>query len=182
MQIGICRTAPVSVQLIFSQPPPTKTVSPESECVLAQPHLPSASLTQALAVTFSQKSYLISSFLREGGWGESNKLETSPVLHRKWKEPRGQDIKRWLLYTSDEHSLTEVDHEIPATAYCPDASDLCEGVANAHFQIRFWGEQVLCTMGSKRRVSPSGCKPCSWTLLMNTICLGVWCWKGILFH
>lgn len=49
----------------------------------------------------------------------------------------------------------EVDHEIPATASCPDANDLCEGVANAHFQFGFWGEQVLCTMGSKRRVSPS---------------------------
>lgn len=67
-------------------------------------------------------------------------METSPVLHRKKvKEPRGQDIKRWLLYvyTSDEHLLTEVDHEIPATASCPDANDLREGVANAHFHFGF---------------------------------------------
>lgn len=42
-----------------------------------------ASLTQAFTVTFSQKSHLISSFLWEGGWGESDKLETSPILHRK---------------------------------------------------------------------------------------------------
>lgn len=31
----------------------------------------------------------------------------------------------------------EVDHEIPVTASCPDANDLCEGVANAHFQFGF---------------------------------------------
>lgn len=52
----------------------------------------------------------------------------------------------------------EVDHEIPATASCRDANDLCEGVANAHFQFGFSGEQALCTLGSRRRVSPSGCK------------------------
>lgn len=184
MKTGTCRTAPVSVQLSFSQPPPTRTVSPESECVLAQPHLPSASLTQAFTVTFSQKSYLISSFLREGGWGESNKLETSPILHRKKvkgaKRPRYKKMAFICIYKW--WAFAEVDHEIPATASCPDANDLCEGVANAHFQFGLWGEHVLCTMGSKRRVSPSGCKSCSWTLLMNPICLRVWCWKGILFH
>ena len=42
-----------------------------------------ASVTQAFTVTFSQKSHLVSSFLWEGGWGESDKLETSPSLHRK---------------------------------------------------------------------------------------------------
>lgn len=61
-----------------------------------------ASLTQVFTVTFSQKSHLISSFLWEGGWGESDKLETSPILHRKKvkgaKRPRYKKMAFVCIY------------------------------------------------------------------------------------
>lgn len=53
----------------------------------------------------------------------------------------------------------EVDHEIPATASCPDANDLCEGVANAHFQFGFWGEQVYVQWEGKEEYLPQDANP-----------------------